>query len=225
VPRSDFTFNEGEEHRPTLIKVSARDNYLIRQAFNPFVAVISMVSRKALVKMVDSDPSFDNFLRIFYSLILVGEGGLLLNGTFISDEGRGQLFFGASGSGKTAVARLAPGRVVLTGELALIRPSNGRYYVYETPFGEEFTPGSESSTKAELTGLYSLNKAPVNSIVSLDKGQAARALCPCVPFFGSEIAPSNQVLDTCRLLVDVVPVYELNFREAPTFWELIDQQS
>ena len=172
--------------------------------------------------MWNSQYCFDSFLRIFYTLILAEEGGLLLHASSIGDGGKGNVFFGPSGSGKTTVARLSQGRTILTDELALIKPWNGGYHVFGTPFWGEFTPG-RSNIQAELSGLYLLRKAQRNSLVPLDKVQAVMELYQCVLFFGYETPLLSRILETCCALVEMVPVYELHFRPDPSFWQVVNE--
>jgi len=223
VPLFDLSFdNMGDLSRIEVKRISTGDDYIIRRKDNPFVAMVNTLSRKALVKMWDSEYCFDSFLRIFYSLILADEGGLLLHASSTSDRGRANVFFGPSGSGKTTVARLSQDRTVLTDELAIIKPWDGKYQVYGTPFWGEFTPG-RSNAQAELNGLYSLKKDQRNSIVPLDKIRAVMDLYRCVLFFSDDSQLLSRILDTCCAVVDKVPIYELHFRQDPSFWEVLNE--
>jgi len=224
VPFPALSFdNTGGIPRIDVKRTSTGDGYLVRRKDNPFVAMVNTLSRKVQVKMWDSEYCFDSFLRIFYSLTLVDEGGLLLHASSASDRGRANVFFGPSGSGKTTVARLSQGRTVLTDELAIIKPLDGRYKVYGTPFWGEFTPG-RSNVQAELNGLYSLKKDQRNSILPLDKIRAVMDLYRCVLFFSDDSQLLSKILDTCCAVVDKVPIYELHFRQDPSFWEVINDQ-
>ena len=139
-------------------------------------------------------------------------------------NGRGSVFFGPSGSGKTTIARLSAGRTILSDEMVIVKPHNGGYRVYGTPFWSEFSP-DRSNTRAELDGLYSLKKDQRNSLRSLDKVHAAKNLYQCVPFFSDDGQLQSRILDTCRTLVDTVPVYELHFLPDPSFWQVLNEHN
>jgi energy-coupling factor transporter ATP-binding protein EcfA2 len=161
---------------------------------------------------------------MLFTLLLAHEGGLLLHASAISEGERGSVFFGPSGSGKTTVARLSAGRTILTDELVIIKPHNGGYRAYGTPFWGEFTPG-RSNTRAELMGLYSLKKAGRNYLVPMDRAQAVAELYQCVLFFSDDSNLLGRVLDSCCTLVDAVPVYELHFLPDPSFWQVVGARS
>lgn len=225
VPLSELPFDGlGNPPQPVVKRINTEYNYIIKRADNPFVAVVNTLSKKVLVKMWNSQYCFDSFLRILYTLILAEQGGLLLHASSVSDGRQGYVFFGPSGSGKTTIANLSPGHTILTDELALIRPRDGRYQIYGTPFWGEFTPG-RSNTLAELTGLYLLKKEQRNSLVPLDAVSAVTELYRSVLFFSKEIPLLKRVLETCCALVDTVPVYELHFRPDASFWEVVNERS
>jgi len=225
VPIEDFTLENGRMPLYTLIKkVNSGHNYIIKQADKLFVAVANTSSRKVLIKMWKNDDCFDSFLRMLFTLILINERGLLLRASAISENGRVSVFFGPSGSGKTTVARLSTGRTVLSDEMVIIKPHNGGYRVYGTPFRGEFSP-DQSNARAPLGGLYLLKKDQMNSLILLDKVQALSNLYQCVPFFDDDSQLQSRVLDTCRTLVDAIPVYELHFLPDPSFWQVLNGHS
>lgn len=223
VPCSAFPINNSVETPLITVNEVNGYNYLIRRTDNPFIAEVDVISKKVSVTMWESQYCFDSFLRVFYSLILAEEGGLVLHGASICKGKDGRVFFGPSGSGKTTVARLSQGFSVLTDELAIIRPQNGIYQVYGTPFWGEFEAG-RNNIRAELTGLYSLKKDPNNSLVLMDKWRAVTELYQCVLFFGEGRRLLGRVLDTCCALADQVPVYELYFRPDPDFLQIINER-
>lgn len=221
----EFTLEDvGQPLYPPINRVNSGNNYIIRQADNPFVAVVNTLSKKVLVKLSSSQYCFDSFLRMLFTLILADERGLLLHASAVSENGRGSVFFGPSGSGKTTVTQLSTGRTILTDELGIIRPYNGKYRVYGTPFWGDFMP-YRCNVWAELTGLYSLKKDHRNSLVPLNKVQAVNYLYKCVPFFSNDNQLLGRIHDTCCALVDTVPVYELHFRPDTSFWQLVTEHS
>src|SRR3989304_5461427 len=91
----------------------------------------------------------DYFMRVASALLAFRFGGLLFHAAGIVRSGRGYVFFGYSGSGKTTVARLAsdaavlnavvpnavvPNAVVLNDDLLLLMPSSLGWVVHATPF-------------------------------------------------------------------------------------------
>ncbi len=177
--------NMGQPFHTQVMKINSGYNYIIRRTDNPFMAAVNTSSQKALVKLWDSEYCFDSFFRVLFTLIMAEEGGLVIHASAISDGEQGYVFFGPSGSGKTTVTRLSTGRMALTDELAIIKPHNGGYRVYGTPFWGEFTPG-RSNAHARLRGLYSLKKARINNLVPIDRVKAMEELYQCVLFFSKD---------------------------------------
>jgi hypothetical protein len=206
---------------PLIKKVKSGDNYIIKQPDMLFVAVANTFSRKVLVKLWKSEDCFDSFLRMLFTLILTAERGLLLHASAVSENGRCSVFLGPSGSGKTTVVRLSDGRTVLSDEMVIIKPHNGGYRVYGTPFRGESIP-DRSNARAEIGGLYLLKKDRKNSLMSLDEGQASAGLYQCVPLFSGDSQLQSRILDACRTLVATVPVHELHFLPDPSFWQILN---
>ena len=214
--------NMGQPCHPQVMKINSGDNYIIRRTDNPFLAIVNTLSKKVLVKLWDSEYCFDSFLRMLFTLIMAQEGGLVIHASAISDGEQGDVFFGPSGSGKTTVTRLSTNRIILTDELALIKPHNGEYRVYGTPFWGEFTPG-RSNAHARLRGLYSLKKAQKNSLVPMDRVRAVEELYQCVLFFSKDSHLLQLMFNNCCVIVDKVPSYELHFLSDPSFWQVVDR--
>jgi hypothetical protein len=79
--------------------------------------------RQGWVRQSPNPYSIDSVLRILHSLVLAREGGFLVHAASAIRNGRAFLFAGASGAGKTTIARLAPPDVVLlTDEISYVRP-------------------------------------------------------------------------------------------------------
>ncbi len=78
--------------------------------------------RLGWVRQTANPYAIDAVLRILHSLILAREGGFLVHAASAVRNGRGFLFAGVSGAGKTTIARLAPTEVaLLTDEISYIR--------------------------------------------------------------------------------------------------------
>ena len=69
VPLFDLTFdNMGDLSRIDVKRISTGDDYIIRRKDNPFVAMVNTLSRKALVKMWDSEYCFACFVTSLHNL-------------------------------------------------------------------------------------------------------------------------------------------------------------
>jgi hypothetical protein len=88
-----------------------------------FRAEWDLERRQGCVRQSPNPYSIDSVLRILHSLVLAREGGFLVHAASAIRNGRAFLFAGASGAGKTTIARLAPPDVVLlTDEISYVRP-------------------------------------------------------------------------------------------------------
>jgi hypothetical protein len=210
---------------PSIKRVKSGNNYIIRQADNPFQAIVNTLSGKVLVKMPRDLNSFGSFLRMLFTLILADEKALLLSAAAVSENGHGRVFFGPPGSGKSTVARLSQGHTLITDDLVIIKPHNGRYRVYGTPFWDELPNEGSDNARAELSSLYLLKKDKENSIVAMDNTQAVSELYRNILLFSDDGKLLSRVIRTCWNLANTVPVYKLNFRPDPSFWELLKEQN
>lgn len=93
------------------------------------------------------------------------------------DQGRGHLFLGHSGAGKSTTARLwidRPGVKILSDDRIILRASEGRICMYGTPWHGD--AGIATPDCAPLTRIYLLEKGKSNEQHPLPPGRAAAEL-------------------------------------------------
>jgi hypothetical protein len=92
-------------------------------------------------------------------------------------DGRGYLFLGHSGAGKSTTARLwqeKPGVKLLSDDRIIIRKIGGRYMMYGTPWHGD--AGVASADSAPLSSIFLLEQSPTNQLLPLPQSQAAAEL-------------------------------------------------
>jgi hypothetical protein len=118
---------------------------------------------------------------------LLAQGrGVAIHGSGVVDaDGRGTLFAGQSGAGKTTMARLwldQPGVKVLSDERVVLRADDGEVWMYGTPWhgdGRISNPG-----RAPLDRICLLRHAPHNRMTAVAATEAiARLFSCCFPPF------------------------------------------
>ena len=130
----------------------------------------------------------------------------------VTAEGRGYLFAGQSGDGKTTTARLweeLPGTVILSDDRIVIRNEGGRFVMYGTPWHGE-------AALAENRG------APVDAVFVLEHGNENRLSSLSVPEAAARLAARSFVplhdvdalqwsLGFLGEFADVVPCHRFSF--------------
>jgi len=144
---------------------------------------------------------------------LLQAGVLIVHGSAIVLEGRGYVFFGPSGAGKTTISRWwkeAGAQLLNDDRVAIFRDTTGVWQVAGTPWhGEEpiVCPAS-----APLHAVVRLRQANENLIRALDPVTALAELTACslVPFFSR--TSIDQAMALLESLADHVPLTDFHFR-------------
>jgi len=130
----------------------------------------------------------------------------------VDADGRGQLFLGQSGAGKSTMARLwqKTGMAqILSDDRIILRERGNRLWMYGTPWHGEAEMACPE--RAPLTGLFFLRQGQSNALTPQRSAEAVARLFACsFPLFYS-----REALDfTLRFLertVTSVPCYDLAF--------------
>jgi len=179
------------------------------------------VSRRGQVRQSPNPYSIDAVLRIVHSLVLAGQGGLLVHAASVVRNGRAFVFAGTSGSGKTTLSRLAPPDVkLLTDEISYLRQDGGGYTAYGTPFAGDLAKPGEN-IRAPLAALYLLRQGGANKVEPVGAAQAVRPLLESILFFAHDSELVGRVFQSACELVSRVPVFRLTFFPDARVWELI----
>lgn len=155
--------------------------------------------------------------------LLAERRGCIVHAAGIGLSGRGVVFIGRSGAGKTTLMghlerpadldRLSDDRVV-------VRVDDDRPTVFGTPWaGEGLVAGNLA---ARLTALVFLHHGPHHRLDPISAQAAAHQLLPTtsIPWFDER--RSAACLETLDSLVRTVPAYDLHFRPDPGVWEVLD---
>jgi len=199
----------------------SRDNGAWMLERGDFHARFDPRTRRGSVRQNANPYSLDSVLRILHSLILAERGGFLLHAASAICDGRGYLFSGISGAGKTTLTRLAPADVILlTDEISYIRPDAGGYKAFGTPFAGELARAGENCA-APVAGLFFLEKGPRNRIEELSSAEAVRRLLRNILFFAEDKALVEKLFTTACDFVARVPVRRLTFYPDVRVWDEI----
>lgn len=146
-------------------------------------------------------------------LLARGRGVELHSCGVIGRDGRGRLFVGQSGAGKTTTGRLwmdsGDDVEIVSDDRVIVRDMGGQWRMFGTPWHGEGALSSPAS--APLDGIYLLQQATATRLVDVAPAEAAARLFACTfPLFHDARALAF-TLDYIDRLVRAVPVHLLEF--------------
>ena len=140
-------------------------------------------------------------------------GGLVLHASGVDDQGRGIVFIGHSGAGKSTQVGLwmkEPSVIAMNDDRIAVRTDASGSACYGTPWGG--TAGVARNHGAPLTALIALEQAAEDSIERVAPDHAARTLASrtFLPYWDARLMA--RALANLDSLLAAVPVYRLRCR-------------
>ncbi len=155
--------------------------------------------------------------------LLAGGRGVELHACgVVTPEGRGLLFAGQSGDGKTTTARLweeLPGTVILSDDRIVVREEGGRFVMHGTPWHGEAELSASRSVAVEA--VFLLEHGAANRLLPLSVPEAAARLAArsFVPFH--DVDALQWSLGFLGRLAASVPCHRLAFVPDPSAREFV----
>jgi hypothetical protein len=142
---------------------------------------------------------------LFNNVVVIHGAGIVL-------DGKGYIFFGPSGIGKTTISRLwvKRGAQLLNDDRVALYQTGDGWKISGTPWhGEEPVV---SPLNAPLAGVVRLRQAPYNRVRQLTdiEGLSQLLACALIPFFSK--SGLEQSINIMEQLADVVPMVELSLK-------------
>ena len=153
-------------------------------------------------------------LMIQYTFATAGLGTLLLHASVTRYEGRGNLFFGVSGTGKSTHSRLwhefVPGSDLMNDDNPVIRYEDGRFLVYGSPWSGKTL--CYRNVVAPVNALVRLEQFPENRIARLEPLQAYASVIAAVSTIRWNHDIMSLLIPTIERVAMTVPCYQLKCR-------------
>ncbi len=184
---------------------------------------LDLQKKRGRIKLNPVNPLYPlgTFLRNVYTFLVVLEDkGVALHAVGVLEEEEAHVFIGPSTAGKSTVASLSPGKVILSDDLILAKKVNGEFKVFPTPAWGDRQTGPRRNRPYRIKNLFKLIK---DKTVYLEKFSPAYALANIftVPHIPAELIPEDELLTTFSELLSAVPCYGMHFLPEPSFWQHI----
>lgn len=150
------------------------------------------------------------------------EQSILLHGVGVAVDGRGHVFFGPSGAGKTTIASLAVGKYDLfSDENLILRYASPHPLLLATPFWGSSTPAhliQRARRRLPIGALYALRHGPEFALERLTASDAVLSLLLTEKVAADDPQSLNGWLAVVEKLLAAIPVFRLTFRPTPELW-------
>ena len=156
--------------------------------------------------------AIDNALMIMFALATADKGTVLFHAAVVSYEGKGYMFLGPSGTGKSTHARLwlkyIEGTVLVNDDNPVVRiGEDGSTTVYGSPWSGK-TP-CYRNVSYPLTSIALLSQAPYNKIRRLSAIYAYAALVESISGKRWDERIADGLHQTENALASIIPVWHL----------------
>ncbi len=186
-----------------------------------FSAAFGIAENRGTLEVHESVYSFDAFYRVFYTWLMLKRGGFMLHASSVVHKGKGYIFTGSSGSGKSTISGLSAETTLLSDELTAVLRKNGEYVVHGNPFWGDFQKGT-AREQAPVSHLFFLRKARENRIDQMPMGVKMKQILQNVLFFGRGLELTNELLSVFTDFMTQIPSAELHFRPDESVWRCIE---
>lgn len=150
--------------------------------------------------------------------------GIILHSACISLKGRGYLFAGVSGSGKSTISEIwqqDKDAEVLTDERVLIRNLNGDLWAFGTPW--HGTSEIHKNMGAPIDKIFFIKHGKENMAIPISKTNAAnRLMVRCFPTFWNREGMQFS-LDFCSRVAQEKKCYEFEFVNDTSFLDYVKE--
>ena len=155
--------------------------------------------------------ALDNALMVLYALATAGQQTALFHSSTVSYEGRGYMFLGKSGTGKSTHSSLwlkyIEGTELVNDDNPVVRIVDGEARVYGSPWSGK-TP-CYRNVSYPLGGIVQLSQAPYNKIQRLQGINAYASLVPSISGMRWDREIANGLHQTENALAGGVPMWHL----------------
>lgn len=155
-----------------------------------------------------TDSVLCSMLRIIFSQAILPYEGISLHASVVSCEGKGYLFMGKSGTGKSTHAALwvknIAGVELLNDDNPVVRYEKGNFIVYGSPWSGK-TP-CYCNLSCPVGGLVRLRQAPVNQFHPQKDIQALVQILPGCSVIRQSAVLNNALCDTLTKMIERIPV-------------------
>jgi len=156
--------------------------------------------------------AIDNALMVLYALATAAAGTVLFHAAVVSHEGKGYMFLGKSGTGKSTHASLwvrhIDGAVLVNDDNPVVRlAQDGSAVVYGSPWSGK-TP-CYRNVSYPLGAIVMLSQAPYNKIQRLGGLQAYASLVASISGMRWDALVADGLHHTENALASTVPVWHL----------------
>jgi hypothetical protein len=215
-----------------LTKVGGSDGFsaadgLIRGRFSPKSAEGELIVQSTLME--------GSYLRVFEQILyqaywsavrVKGFDSLLLHSSCMIRDGKGYVFTGKSGSGKSTVASLSEGVKVLNDEISVIDLARRPAMLHDAPFNGFFKEKEEGS--GPIDGIFLLKQAAFHRVARTMTAESIKTLArEIIPPMGLETPQSPKIywemLDIASRVAEKNDLFSLEFLPNPEFWDAIDE--
>jgi len=134
---------------------------------------------------------------------------VLIHASALYRHGKGFLFTGLSGAGKSTMASIwsGEGATVIHDDRVMLRPGKDSWHAYSTPVND-----FDTDKETPLNAIYVISHGPVNSARKISGMEAYTAVLEnCIQHQYDRQIISN-LLESVHQLTDAVPVYGLQFK-------------
>ncbi|WP_165998171.1 hypothetical protein [Bacillus sp. Cs-700] len=207
VPFTDYNVQVTKE--PTKI-IYQRSDYLIE---------VDSGYKEATLFVHDELALKHALMNLYSSFINYHNWGLLVHSSCVIEKGTAHIFSGQSGAGKSTAAKLSHPRELLSDEASIIKITDQKVTVYNSPFNSELD--SCNLPSARLGSIQLLHQSLQNRRDRISKSDAFLHLIDKVFYWEHSEEETRRILQKLQHLVSSVPVYNLHFQKNNSFWELI----
>lgn len=220
-----YHFQDGSENWRLLKKDSSyiykspledrKQVMLVNKSFDKVTAYLLPKKNKGWVWSI-SDIIYDFLQVLLINYFALNKKGVFTHAIGIKDlDGKGLLFAGKSGAGKSTTARLwhKHSRVmVLNDDRVIVRKTNDKFHIYGSPWHGDFSDYLAARIEsAPLEKLFFIHHASKNTIRPISQKEAFYLLYPALfpPFWNKEYL--ENIISFCQDLIESLPCYRFGF--------------